>query len=124
MKKLCLIMALIFLTTALISCEDGAATESSAMESSSAEGAYNSSEEIQESSQLEESSVPDEDKISTIEQLTETEAVKKVTKNEKYSTWDTLVYNLEFVSDGLNLCAQVALPASPPAGEAPFSVLL
>ena len=114
MKKLSLFMAIILFLAAFSAC-----VVEETQESVETEGIFSSEAMLEESSdQVEESSEsykpnePDENKILTVEEMTELDAIISIEKNEKYSNRDAVVYDLKYVSDGLKLNAQIALPAN------------
>ena len=114
MKKLSLLMAIILFLAAFSAC-----VVEETQESVEAEGIFSSeaileesSDQVEESSESYDLSEPDENKILTVEEMTELDAIISIEKNEKYSNRDAVVYDLKYVSDGLKLNAQIALPAN------------
>jgi len=127
MKKLSLFMLAVIFIFALFACEDASTDESQASVESQVQESEASSKESADSqaeSDVESSAESDPDAILTAEEMIEIEEITAVTKNEQYSRSDAYVYNIEFVSDGLKLNAQLALPANYEANNYPTVIYL
>lgn len=111
MRSLSFFMAALLCLFAFAACDDKP-QESSEPEINSSEVLLEDSSKLEGLGDEDGSSEPDESKIRIAEEMIELDNIISIVKNEKYSTRDALVYNVQFVSDGLKLNAQIALPAN------------